>query len=83
MRCRLPAENGVSVPHESDMPLKLALEDEFRIHYLHSYLEQASSLLLQCRHAQGTPLMLNARLIGSEGSRKWSEPCGLLLLEPA
>ena len=58
MHCRLPAENGVSVPHESDMPLELALEDKFRIHYLHSYLDQAGSLLLQCRHAQGPFLLL-------------------------
>ena len=58
MQCYLPAENGVSVPHESDMPLKLALEDEFRIHYLHSYLDQASSLLLRCRHAHCTLLLL-------------------------
>ena len=31
-------ENGVSVPHENDLPLKDALHDSFRVHYYKQYI---------------------------------------------
>lgn len=35
-------ENGVPVPKEDDMPLKDAIEDDFRLNYLNDYLTQLS-----------------------------------------
>jgi beta-glucosidase len=38
-------ENGVSVPHESFLPLKVALEDDFRLNYYKDYIEEMAKAI--------------------------------------
>lgn len=40
-------ENGVDAPGESDLPIDQAIEDDFRVNYLHDYLTEISKAVVE------------------------------------